>query len=193
MKITEALEQIKKEDSERAFRYIYDTSYERIFRTAYYYIKNDEYAREITIDVLASLWNNRKTMIIPQDFYAYCFVATKNMALNRLRSSKAQVQYDIESVEAASTETPEQQLIDEEIFMRYENALHNLPERCRQVFTLVKEDGKTYAEVASLMEISTKTVDAQIQKATKEIREALSAYIGKKTSSARSRFILSLL
>lgn len=193
MSITEALEQIKKTDSERAFRYIYDTSYERIFRTAYYYVKDDEKARDVTLDVLASLWNNRKTMIIPKDFDAYCFIITKNMALNRIRSSKAEVQYDIEHVETTYAETPEQQMIDEEIFMKYENALHKLPERCRKVFTLVKEDGKTYAEVASLMGISTKTVDAQIQKATKEIREALSAYIGKKTASARSIFILSLL
>lgn len=175
MTLEDALEKIKEEDSERAFRHIYDKTYERIFRTAYYYTKNDDDAREVAIDVLANVWNSRKTMIMPKDFLSYCFIAAKNRSLNIIRGRKKEY-CEIEGNDISTDYTPEQEMIDEEIFAKYERVLYTLPERCREIFCLVKEEGHTYAEVAETLGISTKTVDAQIQKATKEIRKAFTEH-----------------
>lgn len=192
MTISEALKQIKEQDSETAFRYIYDVSYERIFRTAYYYVKEDESAREIAIDVLASLWNRRKTMIIPTDFMAYCFIATKNMALNHLRKTKLDQHEEIDEASASHDNTPEQKIIDEELFAQYERALYALPERCREIFTMIKEDGMTYAQVAEQLDISPKTVDAQIQKATKQIRSAIEKYMDNASNGLKTYMMMIL-
>lgn len=173
MTIEQALEEIKRDDSERAFRYIYDTTYERIFRTAYYYTQNNDDARDVALDLLANIWNSRKTMTMQKDFAAYCFTAAKNRALNKIRDRKRE-HCQLDGNDIGTDYTPEQIMIDDEIFARYERALYALPERCREAFCMVKEDGMTYAQVAEKMNISTKTVDAQVQKATKEIRKALS-------------------
>ena len=69
------------------------------------------------------------------------------------------------------------QLLDvtniEELFARYVKALDRLPERCREVFILIREEKQTYAQVAEKLDISTKTVDAQLQKATSRLKEML--------------------
>ena len=50
------------------------------------------------------------------------------------------------------------------LFNIYENSLNELPERCRTIFIKVREEKQSYASVAEELNISPKTVDAQLQK-----------------------------
>ena len=68
---------------------------------------------------------------------------------------------------------PEDELISEELFARYVKALDRLPERCREVFSRIREEKQSYAQVAEELGISTKTVDAQLQKATGRLKEMI--------------------
>ena len=68
---------------------------------------------------------------------------------------------------------PEDELISEELFARYVKALDRLPERCREVFIRIREEKQSYAQVAEELGISTKTVDAQLQKATGRLKEMI--------------------
>ena len=72
------------------------------------------------------------------------------------------------------TYTPEESMISEELFAIYVKALDRLPERCREVFIRIREEKQSYAQVAEELGISTKTVDAQLQKATIRLKEAIS-------------------
>lgn len=55
-------------------------------------------------------------------------------------------------------------MMNEELFNIYENSLNELPERCRTIFIKVREEKQSYASVAEELNISPKTVDAQLQK-----------------------------
>ena len=57
--------------------------------------------------------------------------------------------------------------------LNYLKALDRLPERCREVFIRIREEKQSYAQVAEELGISTKTVDAQLQKATIRLKEAI--------------------
>ena len=65
-------------------------------------------------------------------------------------------------------------MISEELFAIYVKALDRLPERCREVFIRAREEKQSYAQVAEELGISTKTIDAQLQKATIRLKEAIS-------------------
>ena len=73
----------------------------------------------------------------------------------------------------AQSDSPEESMISEELFAIYVKALDRLPERCREVFIRVREEKQSYAQVAEELGISTKTVDAQLQKATIRLKEAI--------------------
>lgn len=52
------LRQMKEENSERAFHGFYDLTYDRLFRIAFYYLRREEWAQEVVLDVFMKLWGN---------------------------------------------------------------------------------------------------------------------------------------
>ena len=182
------LRQIREQDSESAFRVLFDMHYERLFRIAYFYLQNDDWAKEIALDVLADLWTKRKTMIIPDDFRHYSFVMVKNAAINLWNREHRMEKVSIDELSTFST--PSSSPLDTELFETYERLLSQLPARCREVFCRIKEDDQSYAEVAEVMNISVKTVDAQLQKALKYLRDGMNKYLGRKDGK---RFFLFFL
>ncbi|MBP5680673.1 MAG: RNA polymerase sigma-70 factor [Bacteroidales bacterium] len=197
--LRDLLHKIQTEDSEKAFRQLFDLQYDRLFRLSFYYLQNDDWAKEVAMDVLTDLWNNRHTMILPDDFARYTMVMVRNASINLWKKEQRhehddEAAADLTGKRARSVET---QVEDEELFQVYENALEQLPPRCREVWQLVKEEGLSYAEVAQQMEISTKTVDAQMQKAVTYLRKQVGGYLERRekstTTSSRMKMLLFLL
>ena len=190
MKDTELLKQIREEDSDRAFHLLFDVHYERLYRIAYFYLQREEWAKEAALDVFATLWQKRKEMIIPADFHSFSYTMTKHAALNLLQREQRYEHDDASQADSTlSDDSPLQNLEQEELFTLYQRTLDSLPERCREVFILIKEEGHSYAEVAELLDISSKTVDAQLQKALKVLRAALTDYHREDPHGHRHRFI----
>ena len=154
------LRQMKEEDSERAFHSFYNLCYDRLFRIACYFVKHEEWAQEIVLDVFMKLWEQRARLPEVNNIEDYCFILTKNASLNYLEKENRH-----------PTLSSEQ--LPEELFARYVKALDRLPERCREVFIRLREEKQSYAQVAEELNISTKTVDAQLQKALTRLKEAL--------------------
>ena len=197
--LRDLLHKIQTEDSEKAFRQLFDLQYDRLFRLSFYYLQNDDWAKEVAMDVLTDLWNNRHTMILPDDFARYTMVMVRNASINLWKKEQRhehddEAAADLTGKRARSVET---QVEDEELFQVYENALEQLPPRCREVWQLVKEEGLSYAEVAQQMEISTKTVDAQMQKAVTYLRKQVGGYLERRekstSTSSRMKMLLFLL
>ena len=142
-----------------------------------YYLSqvSEEWAQEVVLDVFMSLWNQRATLSDVHNIEDYCFILTRNAALNYLEKEKRHASRSLETVPESdgTDQSPEEQLISDELFARYVKALDRLPQRCREVFIRVREEKQSYADVAEALGISVKTVDAQLQKATSRLRELL--------------------
>ena len=169
------LRQMKDESSEQAFRGFYDLTYDRLFRIAYYYVKREEWAQEIVLDVFMRLWDQRKKLPEINNIEDYCFILTKNASLNYLeKEPKHMPQSSGQLSESTShTDSPEETLISDELFARYVKALDRLPERCREIFVMSKLKGMKYREIAGALGISQNTVEGQMAIALKKLREEL--------------------
>lgn len=169
------LRQMKEENSERAFHGFYNLCYDRLFRIAYYYVRHEDRAQEIVLDVFMRLWEQRIKLPEINNIEDYCFILTKNASLNYLeKESRHTAQPAGQLPEPADQAcSPEETLISEELFARYVKALDRLPERCREVFIRIREEKQSYAQVAEELGISIKTVDAQLQKALARLKESL--------------------
>lgn len=178
MEVTEILEDIQKHDSEQAFRSLYNMYYGRFFRIAFYYLQRDEWAQEVVLDVFTNLWNNRKRQLIPDDFNKYSYTLVRNAALNLLEKEQRRETTPLANIPETSSPTPspEEELVNEELFNVYENLLNELPERCREIFIKVREEKQSYSSVAEELNISPKTVDAQLQKAVTRLKEKINNY-----------------
>ncbi len=187
MDTEELLFNIQKNDSEQDFATLFHQNYERLFRVAFFYLQDDEMAKDVTLDVFADIWNKRKTMIVPRNFRNFSFTMVKNAAINMLEKEQRFSHDELPESDNGAL-NPGERLEQSELFEIYERALGELPERCREVFMRVKEDGMSYDETAQLLNISAKTVDAQMQKALKHIRSAIEAYM-KHGDEQTKRFI----
>lgn len=175
-KIYKLLIELKKSDSQQDFRLLYDLLYDRFFRIAAYYLKREEWTQEVVMDVFLTLWKRRTDLTSIGNFDNYCFILLKNASLNYLEKHKLEFTPLDDKVSHEDSHTPEDNLLNEELLLVYIDALEELPPKCREVFILIREQGLSYKEVAHQLNISTKTVDAQLQKAMKSIKEKIKLY-----------------
>ena len=174
------LRQMKEEDSEQAFHGFFDLCYDRLFRIACYYLKREEWAQEVVLDVFMTLWQQRDRLPALDNVEDYCFILTRNAALNYLgREARRPDSATADQLPEPSPRhgSPEDDLISEELFAHYVKALDRLPARCREVFIRIREEHQSYAEVAEALGISPNTVDAQLQKAVARLKEMLAPYL----------------
>ena len=166
--VRKLLRQMKELDSQTAFRDFYNMTYDRLFRIAYYYVKQEEWSQEIVLDIFLKLWKQRDTLLDVKNIEDYCFILVKNASLNYLEKESKYATIHSDSL-------PEESLISEELFAIYVKALDRLPERCREIFIRIREEKQSYAQVAEELDISIKTVDAQLQKAVTRLKEMISS------------------
>ncbi len=70
-------------------------------------------------------------------------------------------------------QTPDERLISREEMTRINKAINDLPPRCKQVFVLAKIEKLPYKEIATMLDISVKTINIHVAKALEHIATAL--------------------
>jgi RNA polymerase sigma-70 factor (family 1) len=173
---------VSEQDDERAFEQLFLHFYPRLLAFALTYLKNRDWAAEVVEDVLIHLWENRKVLPAIKNLTYYLYVATKNGALNCLKKNRRLATMHLDDVQTSDMHFhrhPESILISEEIMRDIEKAISALPGKCQLIFRLVKEEGLKYREVADLLSLSIKTVEAQMSIALRRIQETLQQYLSR--------------
>lgn len=86
--VRKLLRQMKELESQTAFRDFYNMTYDRLFRIAYYYVKQEEWSQEIVLDVFLKLWKQRSNLLDVRNIEDYCFILVKNASLNYLEKNQ---------------------------------------------------------------------------------------------------------
>lgn len=160
------------ENDEAAFSILFDMYYQKLFHLALYYLKSKELAEESVADVFYIIWKRRQTLGEVMDIEKYLYISVKNQCLHYIRR---QVIPDHDPLSLYTIElipdinNPESVLMDDEYRELVQNAIDSLPEKCREVFRLVIADNLKNREIAQLLDISEKTVEAHITSAYKRI------------------------
>lgn len=135
-------------------------------------------AEEVAQDVMLELWRRRDTVSVDESLRAYIVRAARNRALNHLRHERMKVRTAPHAAGPTVThpDAPAR-LAEAEIEAAVREAVDSLPERCREVFQLSRAQGLKYAEIAGVLGISVKTVEAQMGKALRTLRERLAPWL----------------
>ena len=163
-------------DDPTAYKELYITFYPSLFHFVSSFIKSRETAEEIISDVLMKIWVKRSDIEHIKNLRVYCFVMAKNLSLNYLEKQKRISTVNIDDFEGniqSEDIDPEQLMITDQMYLRINHAVNELPARCKMVFILVKENGFKYKEVAEIMHISIKTVENQLAIALKKISTSI--------------------
>ena len=169
--------------AEQAYEAIYHMVFADLLRFALSIVHSLPVAEEVVSDVLIQLWRKRATLTEVVDLQLYLYTSTKNTALNYLKSKKLgllqvngqlSIDWDKTDPSLKSNDLDPEALIEfAELNRKVTKAIEELPAKCRQVYCLVKQDGLKYKDVACLLKLSLKTVEAQMAIAFKKLHEAL--------------------
>jgi len=143
-------------DDQQAYKELYLTLYPAIFGFISGFIKSKPAAEEIISDVFIKIWEKRQDLELIVNLKVYCYVIAKNLSLNYVEKQKRITTLNIEDFTDTLTERfidPEQLMITSEMVDRISLAINSLPARCKMIFTLIKENGFKYKDVAEIMNI----------------------------------------
>lgn len=159
-----------------AFKKLYFYYYKRLFDLAKFYVKAAEGAEEIVDDTFVSLWERRSQLLQINNFTSYLYKATKNKSLNYIAKQQGHLLESIDDSHFDILDTSlnmQDQLIMNDLKQLVDAAIQTLPDQCRLIFKLVKEDDMAHKEVAELLNISVRTVEYHMSIAVKKLGEAL--------------------
>ncbi|MBY0434843.1 MAG: RNA polymerase sigma-70 factor [Cyclobacteriaceae bacterium] len=157
----------------------FETLFRQLFKPlcgfAMKYVRDLDEAKGIVHDVFIQLWEKFDQLPEDSNYRGYLFTAVRNRCLNHLRDRKKF---------SSLSDAPEGARIEEnrsmeaaELEREIEVAINMLPERCRLVFEMNRQDGLSYIQVAEKLGISVKTVEAQMSKALALLRERLGEFL----------------
>ena len=163
-----------KQDDERAFKKLFDKYFTQLSIYADRMLVDTDAATDVVQSLFVSIYENRKELNI-KNIKSFLYQSTHNRCLNILKHNKIKTQYEDMTMETGdeSYTAIEEGIEAAELEARLVEALKQLPTQCRKIFEMSRLDGKTNSEIADELGLSKRTVETQISKALKILREIL--------------------
>jgi RNA polymerase sigma-70 factor (ECF subfamily) len=166
-----------KEGDERAFKALFQKYYSSMCHFARQFLNDSEMAEETVQDMFVRIWEKRSSLNIETSVKHYFFRSVRNHCLNQIQHQKIRQQYASRMKETAYQEIdPDQNYIEVDLMERIEKSIDSLPAKRQEIFRLSREQGLKYKEIAEKLNISIKTVEAQMGLALKHLRDELKEF-----------------
>ena len=169
-----------RDGDEEAFERMFRAYYPQLCRFAAEYVDSANRARDLVQDVFLRIWERRREWTLRRSLKAYLYRAVRNRALNAVRDqgTRQEAEAGLEHrTEGAARRTAVDTVHAGTLSQEVEEAIDALPERRRIAFLLHRRHGLTYKEIARAMGITPKTVENQIGRALKALREDLAPVV----------------
>jgi len=158
-----------------AFALVFNEHFGVLTSYALRFMDEREEAEEIVQDVFVKFWDKCTDLAPDSSIKSYLYRSVHNTCLNQIKHQKVKdaykqhVMYHMEQTSEISIEHKDSEKLRSEIL----EEIDNLPPRCSEIFKLSRLEGLKYQEIADHMEISVKTVEVQMGKALRVLREKL--------------------
>jgi len=166
-----------------AFKGMFRAYYEPLHVFALGYVQDSAIGDELVQDVLCWVWEHRATWVVDTSLKTYLFGAVRNRVLNYLRRQRITQRWVQESAadalaspESLRGEPADARVTEDEFARALHRELERLPARCREAYVLRWRHDLSYREIADQMGTSVKTVEVQIAKALKMLRQGLAGF-----------------
>jgi RNA polymerase sigma factor (sigma-70 family) len=144
----------------------------KLFRFAFRLLGNSEEAKDIVQEVLIKVWNGREQEI--QNMEAWCMRITKNLSLDKLRSSQRKQTESLEGVDVKQEAlSPYERTEIKESMKRIDELMATLPDKQREVMHLRDIEGYSYNEIGEILELELNQVKVYLFRARNAVREKL--------------------
>lgn len=168
------------------FEYKYRQLFREYYSSLVFYaarIVGEDEAPDIVQDVFMDIWNRRSNLYMGEQFKSFLYQSVYSKSLNFLKHNEVKDKYisQQQEIQEMRIEYYNPQNTDAlsrienmEIRREISNAINDLPDKCRMIFKLSYLHGMKNKEIAEALDLSLRTVEAQMYKALKRLRDSLS-------------------
>lgn len=163
-----------KNGEEKAYKFLLNKFHRKLHAYALTLVNDHSMAQDIVQNVFLKTWKNRNKLNPEFSIQSFLYKSVYNEFINSYQQNKAMMllqQKYMESMQQVVETTDESSI--ERMLVIINKEIQNLPKKCQQVFILSKKEGLTNIEIAEHLNVSIKTVEAQISKAYKILKEKL--------------------
>lgn len=167
------------QNDESALTELYSKYWQYLYITSYNVLRNKELCEDIVQEVFLSVWNRRMKLQIKVSLKSYLYACTRYQVFAQLRKNKEILRTDLfttmnQRIHYASTDA---EIIYKELVQQVDSVVETLPNKCKKVYILSRNEHLSHLEISSRLHISTKTVENHITKALRILKKSLGVFV----------------
>lgn len=168
-----------KQGERHAFDKIFNTYWQPLYKSAFNVLKDKKICEEIVQDIFIGIWKNRNNLEIKVSLEKYLFSSVRYQVFNQFRKNQKNLRAELfENLDQRCTyENPESEVLYKELVQKVDSIVEELPEKCRLVYKMSREEQLSHKEISSRLNISPKTVENHITKALFVLRASMGGFL----------------
>jgi RNA polymerase sigma-70 factor, ECF subfamily len=160
----------------KAFEAFFTAYFTPLLRYSTTIVKDEDDAGDIVQQVFLKVWQQRQQIGVQTSLRAYVYQMVYHASLDHLKHQKVKRNYS-ETVLRNGEHFIADKTTENELLLAIDRTVKSLPEQCQKIFKMSREQHLKYHEIAAALNLSQKTVENQMGKALKILRESLISYL----------------
>lgn len=145
---------------------------DKLYRLALRITLDSAEAEDVVQDTMIRVWNKRDEWMQFESIEAYCLTVARNLAIDRSQKMEARnVELTPETQEMPDALTPYEQLAQDEQVKLIHQLVNGLPEKQRTIMLLRDIEGRSYKEIAEILQITEEQVKVTLFRARQKIKQ----------------------
>lgn len=167
-----------KSGNSKAFEMLFEHHHKKLYSFLFHLLNSKEDAEEIVQETFIKIWEKREDFIEGYPFESFLFKIAKNafLNLNRKKVNRRVFEEHLNLLQEISSEKSDDYIIFKETSDIIDIIISGLSPKRKEIFLLRRIEGLSRQEIAERLGISVVTVDGQLLKANKYLKEELKKY-----------------
>lgn len=157
-----------------AFKKLYNLYFAKLYQHVINIVKSEQISEDIVHDTFLILWEKRKGIDKSLSLQSYLFTIARNKLFQLLKKASKETELaEIIISSSANNQKTDDEYLLKETEIQIKKAIDKLPHKRRQIFQLHSEKGLTYDEIAKQLGLSRGTINTQMMRSLKSIKDYL--------------------
>ena len=144
---------------------------DKLFRLALRITFNRAEAEDVVQETLIRVWNKRDEWPQFGSIEAYCLTVARNLAIDRSERKDARAELTPDMEDASDASSPYERLVSKERMALIHRLMNELPEKQRLIMQLRDVEGKSYKEIAVVLNLTEEQVKVNLFRARQKVKQ----------------------
>lgn len=159
------------------YKLIFSQYYESLVRYCNTIVRDIDESEDIVQEVFVKLWEKRESINVHTSLKSMLYTAVYNAGVNYIKHRKVISSFAQDAVKTGDISGNADDMVQDEMRVKIEKAIEQLPEQCGKIFRMSRQDELKYREIADKLNLSVKTIENQMGKALSLMREHLKEFL----------------